>query len=622
MTLRTTLLALIGLFGLTLAALATGLAWDNATTYRDSLAQSVQDADRRALAAVLRALAVHDLATAQGLPGDPARIEAAAATAIARFETAQDAETLALLRGIAREQVRKSGPALTPALLRATAGAPALPPGGRLSDPVLLAASALRDLCLLGFLHLAFARARIEARLADLRIEDHNADRDFILFHRSLTAAQTGMAATALRDTPLLSADATGTWAIPASRALSQIAGLYQPAESRLLDSLASGGPDTATLTLWREVSTLVASELAQASDRLDTAVATRLVRALADARNRMVAFAALALIAAALTALGARLALTRIILPHERLRSRLDLLGSTDHAGPALTAPCAPDMAALHRIVDDLSQTAGRRARMQAELARLGDRVVSDNRQMTADLEAAARVQRAQLPVAPLRFPGGMFHAFFRPSRVVAGDTYDCVTLPDGRSRIFQIDVSGHGAPAALVSIASHIALKQALLAAAPAEPMAAIIARINRNWAEDLPYFTLLAVEIDPAAARAHIVQCGHPPLVRLSAAGGLEPLGDGGLPIGVLPDASFTTLDCPFRPGDRLVLATDGVTETADPDGGMFGDTRFRDILAHHATRPVPTLFDRLERALWDWRGSEILEDDITILVLESI
>lgn len=317
------------------------------------------------------------------------------------------------------------------------------------------------------------------------------------------------------------------------------------------------------------------------------------------------------------------------IFYPLDHIRSRLDRLADdcandrvdtvADHTLAGTTA--FADLSAMQAALDRLCHESARRSRMQAELARLGDHAVTVNREMAQDLEAAARVQRSQLPAGPLRFPGGTFHALYRPSRVIAGDTYDCLPLPDGRSRVFQVDVAGHGAPAALVSVASHIALKQSLLAAPPSEPLAAIIARANRDWAGDLPYFTLLAVEIDPASATATFVQCGHPAILRLPAEGGVEPLGKGGLPIGVLPDADFSAITCPFRSGDRLVLATDGVTETADPEARMFGDDRFRALLAADPKAPVSDIFHRIEHALWDWRGSETLDDDITILVLEA-
>lgn len=484
----------------------------------------------------------------------------------------------------------------------------------------------LRGMLLRDVLALVQNRSRIEARLAGhagapLR-DTSSAARAFAEQRRGATAARIAQSAAA--------ADHSGALPDPVLAPLRlatvRVGQVYRPAENRLLAALIAQGVDATTLAQWRDASRLTVAGLLQADALLAGEASRRLTEAYATSRARMIALGLALLLAAALVVAVHCILSRRVLAPLGEIRARLAQLAAEDFTQPAPSGTALCDITDMHKALDQLSIDGRRRLAMQAELARLSDRVVAANRQMTAELEAAARVQHAQLPASPCAFQGGTFHAFFRPSRVVAGDTYDCLPLPDGRSRIFQIDVSGHGAPAALVSIASHIALKQAMLSAPPAEALSDIIARINRDWAEDLPYFTLLAVEIDPATATASIVQCGHPALLRLPATGGVKALGEGGLPIGVLPDATFSTHTCPFLPGDRLVLVTDGVTETTDPDAQMFGDDRLRALLApppDTSTRPAPVqrLFDRIERALWDWRGSESLEDDITILVLEA-
>lgn len=484
----------------------------------------------------------------------------------------------------------------------------------------------LRGILLRDLLTLVQNRSRIEARLAGhagapLR-DISSAAHAFADQRRGATAARIARSAPAADHSGALPDPVLA----PLRLATARVSHVYRPAENRLLAALTAQGVDATTLALWRNASRLTVAGLLQADALLAAEASRRLTGAYATSRARLIALGLALLLAATLGVAVHCILSRRVLAPLGEIRTRLAQLAAGDFTSPAPSGRALCDITDMHKALDQLSIDGRRRLAMQAELARLSDRVVAANRQMTADLEAAARVQHAQLPASPCTFQGGTFHAFFRPSRVVAGDTYDCLSLPDGRTRIFQIDVSGHGAPAALVSIASHIALKQAMLSAPPAEALADIIARVNRDWAEDLPYFTLLAVEIDPATATASIVQCGHPALLRLPATGGVMALGKGGLPIGVLPDATFSTLTCPFHPGDRLVLVTDGVTETADPDAQMFGDDRLRALLApppDSSTRPVPVqrLFDRIERALWDWRGSESLEDDITILVLEA-
>ena len=85
-----------------------------------------------------------------------------------------------------------------------------------------------------------------------------------------------------------------------------------------------------------------------------------------------------------------------------------------------------------------------------------------------------------------------------FLPSSVVAGDTYNVLTRTDGKLAFFQLDVSGHGAAAALVSVAAHNALSQAALAHVSGEALDEVVDEINRSWPGNLPYFTLIFGEL----------------------------------------------------------------------------------------------------------------------------
>lgn len=394
----------------------------------------------------------------------------------------------------------------------------------------------------------------------------------------------------------------------------------YLKIEARLLDDLAAGRADPKRLDDWRKASSRAATEFALA----ETALAERTEQVLAEARRRGLAamslWGAAFLLAGGLLASATRFTLHRIVSPLEEIHARMLRLAQDDLSVEIGRGPRLAEIRAMHDALAVFKENGLRRARMQAELARLNDRVVWANHAMTEELEAAARVQTAQLP-APCDLPGAGFHTFYRPSRMIAGDSYDYVTLPDGRTRLFQIDVSGHGAAAALVSVMSHFAVRSALVAAAPEEPLAAIVARINAEWNEDLPYFTMLLVEIDPRARIARVVQAGHPPLLRLPGAGGVQTVGDGGMPVGALPWAEFEECLCPFLPGDRLLLTTDGVTEAADAQGALFGEDRYLDLLDRHGRADVRTLFAALEAALWDWCGTEAFDDDVTLLILEA-
>lgn len=410
----------------------------------------------------------------------------------------------------------------------------------------------------------------------------------------------------------------------PAFRSIASATGylvtVYLPAELRVLEDMLTGKPKDTSLAAWRRSSHEAVKYLTEAEAALSAESGARLRLAQKQDHAAILLWGTAVALAVALLMSAIRFTLHRIVTPLERVHARMLRLANDDLTAEPVPPTRLAEIQVMYDALAVFRENALRREKMQAELARLNDRVVAANQSMTAELEAAAHVQAAQLPPS-CDLPGAQFHAFYRPSRMIAGDTYDYVPLPDGRTRLFQIDVSGHGAAAALVSVMSHIAVKTALQQAAPSESLADIIGRINREWSEDLPYFTMLLVEIDPRAGTARVVQAGHPPLLRLPHVGGVETVGDGGMPVGALPWAEYEELTCAFHPGDRLILTTDGVTEAADADGNLFGDDRYLALLSRPDRPAVKTLFDSVDRALWDWCGTEAFDDDVTILILEA-
>jgi serine phosphatase RsbU (regulator of sigma subunit) len=207
-----------------------------------------------------------------------------------------------------------------------------------------------------------------------------------------------------------------------------------------------------------------------------------------------------------------------------------------------------------------------------------------------------------------------------YRPSSLIAGDTYNVIERRDGTIGFFQLDVAGHGAPAALMSVASHHALSQALLKQVEGMDLSDLARQINGEWSGDLPYFTMILGEIDPQAHRATIIQAGHPSPLLIRGDGSVRLMGDGGFPIGLFPQATYELLSFTFAPRDRLLLYSDGLVDAESPSGEPFSDARLLTLMREHARTSTPLLLDALDAALRDWRQSETLDDDVSVLVLE--
>ena len=261
------------------------------------------------------------------------------------------------------------------------------------------------------------------------------------------------------------------------------------------------------------------------------------------------------------------------------------------------------------------------RRNRLQNERMQLHQRIAAAHAELNAELRAAAVVQKSQLPEAG-ELAGFQLSTLYRPSRLLAGDSYDFVSAPKGGVRIFQIDVAGHGAAASLVSVAAHIGIKRALEALPPGGDLGQMLEMINANWSNNLVYFTAVIIELNSEENAGRMVQAGHPYPAILRGDGSVDRLGQGGVPVGVLPHGDFQEVSFEFAQHDRLFIFTDGLYEAANPQGQAFGEGRFIDSLGAYAKLDTQALIKALNHDLADWRSSEEMDDDISLVIAERV
>ncbi|MFI8178431.1 TSUP family transporter [Streptomyces microflavus] len=238
-----------------------------------------------------------------------------------------------------------------------------------------------------------------------------------------------------------------------------------------------------------------------------------------------------------------------------------------------------------------------------------------------------ATTLQRTLLPPAIEPVPGmeAAAHYHFASSDEVGGDFYDLFPLAAGGWGFFMGDVRGKGADAAVVTSLARYTLRAAAVSdPVPVRVLANLNTALNHQVQEDDPLFcTVIFGLLTPAENDIgfHIVLAGggHPPAVLLQADGSADYLNTpGGQLVGVVPDAHFTTLTLDLRPGDTLLLYTDGLTEarTGDP-GERYGDEALLDFVrslapvsASEAVRALTALLDSF---------GEGLDDDAALLAM---
>ncbi|MDZ4134354.1 MAG: fused response regulator/phosphatase, partial [Paracoccaceae bacterium] len=216
-------------------------------------------------------------------------------------------------------------------------------------------------------------------------------------------------------------------------------------------------------------------------------------------------------------------------------------------------------------------------------------------------DLIEARKLQQTLVRERHRDFGKGEASALLRPSGHVGGDLVGFFEVNPRRIALFSIDVSGHGVASAMMTARlagllsgtspdQNIAIVTGAYGYRDAWPPESVAGRFNKMMFDDLQvdqYFTLAYAEVDLRTGRVWLVQAGHPHPALIRADGRVEYLGNGGLPIGLIPEAEYERIEAQLFPGDRLFLVSDGVTECPTPDGEELGEDGLTRILAanHH-------------------------------------
>jgi len=234
--------------------------------------------------------------------------------------------------------------------------------------------------------------------------------------------------------------------------------------------------------------------------------------------------------------------------------------------------------------------------------------------------LNVARLVQRQFLPKSLPELPGWQMAAFYRPALIVGGDFYDFIPMPGGRVMVVIGDVTDKGVPAALVMASTHALLR----AAAPrlVNP-GAVLEKVNELLCQDTPaqmFVTCFALVLDGASGRVTFANAGHDvPYVR--TVDGVAELHARGMPLGLMPGMTYEEKTFVFRPGNRALLYSDGLSEAHGTGREMFGFPRVA-ALAGRGTS-CQGLLDLCRRELEAFTGSgHEQEDDITLLSLERV
>jgi sigma-B regulation protein RsbU (phosphoserine phosphatase) len=267
-----------------------------------------------------------------------------------------------------------------------------------------------------------------------------------------------------------------------------------------------------------------------------------------------------------------------------------------------------------------------------EKRLRSLNNELIEKDQRIDIDLKAAAEIQKSLLPQKTF-FEENLEIAWkFEPCEHMGGDIFNIFKIDAEHLGIYMLDVSGHGVPAAMVTVSvsqflqqNSAQLLQNSSIMAPAEVLNALdkefpFERFNNFFT--ITYFIINVKNGDTIYSNA-----GHPFPILLHKSETIELLKKGGPTVGI---GAFDDLDdgkikfeegqLKLKPGDKLFIYTDGIVEYQNDKEEFYGDDRFYNSLKTQKAESVTNMIDQCINSLMEFGNNTNPQDDITLLGLE--
>lgn len=239
------------------------------------------------------------------------------------------------------------------------------------------------------------------------------------------------------------------------------------------------------------------------------------------------------------------------------------------------------------------------------------------ERQRLEQEIGIARDIQQALLPKNFRDYPHLAVTGVNFPCLSVGGDYFDVFPLEDRRTAFLLADVSGKGLGAALLTTMLQGALSGMTLGTDPAR----VFNHVNRflcDHAEVGRYATMFFGILDDTG-RLEYINAGHPSPILMRSGTAEEAFTEGSFPVGLVPEAEFSTTTLQLEPNDTLVLYSDGVTEAMDPDEQLFGTGRLRAVLLGKNELPLDEIQKTVLESVENFARGARQADDLTILVV---
>ena len=249
----------------------------------------------------------------------------------------------------------------------------------------------------------------------------------------------------------------------------------------------------------------------------------------------------------------------------------------------------------------------------------------IEEHMRMSYALGLAQEVQQSLLPQSDPSLAGFDIAGASIYCDETGGDYYDFIeTNRDGRVGLAVVvgDVSGHGVSSALLMATARALIM--LRSSMPGEA-AGIINDVNRHLSLDTAqtgnFMTFFYCELTERETEVRWVRAGHDPaLVYDPSTDAFNELKGHGVPLGLDISFDYDSFHRRIKPGQIIVIGTDGIWEMHNTDGEMFGKEALMEIIRNNHSASARNIVNTVTKTLEQFRGDEEQEDDITLVVIK--
>ena len=242
--------------------------------------------------------------------------------------------------------------------------------------------------------------------------------------------------------------------------------------------------------------------------------------------------------------------------------------------------------------------------------------------KQIEHELQIARSIQQSLLPKVRPQIAGFQVAGWSRTADDTGGDFYDWKRLPDGHWIMVLADVTGHGiGPAILASVCRAYSRANFNVC----DPLETMLKKINQSFADDLTpgrFATFVAALCQEGSDELELLSAGHGPIfVYSSETQSLSFLEAQALPLGVFPELwKAQPAKLRMKPGDIVILVTDGFFEWENKNGEQFGTERLAGVVRQFSNREPEVIIAELYDSVLEFAQGMPQQDDLTAVLIK--